>query len=123
MRMILKQNRKFSILKIGLVLFSSLLIVTFNLVLSFPVVASETSTAQVTIVDNGYRPTAPIVVPDGHENYLIGIAPHDRQGLIPQFGSQELFSLIVIGIEVVVFTILLLLLFKKRQKEQTDEYA
>lgn len=123
MRMILKQNRKFSILKIGLVLFSSLLIVTFNLVLSFPVVASETSTAQVTIVDNGYRPTAPIVVPDGHENYLIGIAPHDRQGLIPQFGSQELFSLIVIGIEVVVFAILLFLLFKKRQKEQTDEYA
>lgn len=106
-----------------MVFFSTLLTLTFNLTLSFPVIASETSTAQVTIVDNGYRPTAPIVVPDGHENYLIGIAPHDRQGLIPKFGSQELFSLIVIGIEVIVFAILLFLLLKKRKKEQTDEYA
>lgn len=81
----------------------------------------NTSHVSFSVIDNQKGPNLPITVPNGKQNYLIGVPTQTTTALLPKLGFQKKLFLSIIGCEIVLFGILLILLFWRKKESQQGE--
>lgn len=81
----------------------------------------NTSHVSFTVIDNQKGPNLPVAVPNGKQNYLIGVPTQTTTALLPKLGFQKKLFLSIIGCEIVLFGILLILLFWRKKESQQGE--